>query len=452
MNLKKEIRLPGLGRKSEKTSGGKKQSAAKAGKKRSRFGSKSSSGELVGVKLGATQISAARVSNGAGRPKLLQVERQELPSGIVISGEVHDVPALAAGLDEFFRTHKLPRRGVRIGLATNHVGVRIFELSGIDDDAQLANAVLFRAHEVVSIPIDEAVIDYRVIDEETIGGVTNRRILLVAAYREPIERYMAAFREAGIELVGVDLEAFALLRAVTAPAPEGHPAGAAVVSLNVGHERTILAVSDGAVCQFTRVLEWGGAKLAGAIERDMHVRAQEAQELLRQLSFDPDQPAAPAVQAAPAEAPVAEPVASDPAVEAEGDALVGDAPASLPSQRSMVASTLAPRPIQDGDAEGQLRLLAAAREAAVRELHVLARELVSSLQFYQGQPGALPFVEVLVSGGTSRVSGFVAELERLTRVKVRAADPLTRVEVATGVGDRDDLASLAIAIGLGVED
>ena len=34
---------------------------------------------------------------------------------------------------------------------------------------------------------------------------------------------MAAFREAGIELVGVDLEAFALLRAVSAPAPEGHP-------------------------------------------------------------------------------------------------------------------------------------------------------------------------------------------------------------------------------------
>ena len=83
---------------------------------------------------------------------------------------------------------------------------------------------------------------------------------------------------------------------------------------------------------------------------------------------------------------------------------------------------------------------------------MLARELVSSLQFYQGQPGSLPFSEVLVSGGTSRLPGFAVELERLTRVRIRPADPLARFEVANGVGDRDDLASLAIAIGLGVED
>jgi Tfp pilus assembly PilM family ATPase len=88
----------------------------------------------------------------------------------------------------------------------------------------------------------------------------------------------------------------------------------------------------------------------------------------------------------------------------------------------------------------------------MRELHVLARELVSSLQFYQGQAGSLPFAEVLISGGTSRLPGFVGELERLTRVNLRQADPLARVEVANGVGARDDLASLAIAIGLGVED
>ena len=131
MNLKKEIRLPGLTRKSEKMS----RRSSPAGKKRSRLGGggasggKGPTGELVGVKLGATQIAAARVANGGSGPKLLQVERQTLSAGIVVSGEVHDVPALAAGLDEFFRTNKLPRRGVRIGLATNHVGVRVSSTS-----------------------------------------------------------------------------------------------------------------------------------------------------------------------------------------------------------------------------------------------------------------------------------------------------------------------------------
>ena len=51
----------------------------------------------------------------------------------------------------------------------------MFDIAGIDDETQLANAVLFRAHEVVSIPVDEAVIDYRVISTETdTTGITNR--------------------------------------------------------------------------------------------------------------------------------------------------------------------------------------------------------------------------------------------------------------------------------------
>jgi type IV pilus assembly protein PilM len=441
MKLNKEIRLSG--RKSEKPS------RRTPGKKRSRFGGgKSSSGEFVGVKLGATQIAAARVANGSSGPKLLQVERQALPSGIVVSGEVTDVAALTAGLDEFFRTSKLPRKGVRIGLATNHVGVRLFDLAGIDDDAQLANAVLFRAHEVVSIPVDEAVIDYRVISEETdANGVTNRRILLVAAYREPIERFATAFRDAGIELVGVDLEAFALLRAVSAPSADG-PTGAAVVSLNVGHERTVLAVSDGSVCQFTRVIAWGGSNLAAAIERDTYLNSQESAELLLQLSFDQIPPAPePKVAPLPGEA---DRRTGDGHEDAAGE--TGQAPPVV-GERAAVAAALAPRPIEnDPDGEALAKRLALAREAAIRELQVLARDLVSSLQFYQGQPGALPFSEVLVSGGTTRISGFAAELEKLARVRIRQADPLVRVQVDNGIGERDDLASLAVAIGLGVED
>ncbi len=92
-----------------------------------------------------------------------------------------------------------------------------------------------------------------------------------------------------------------------------------------------------------------------------------------------------------------------------------------------------------------------ARTAVQREVQSLARELVASLQFYQTQPGSLPIAEILVTGGTSQLPGLVEELERLTRARVRAADPLSGVESGRAVGERDDLASLAVAIGLGVE-
>ena len=61
---------------------------------------------------------------------------------------------------------------------------------------------------------------------------------------------------------------------------------AAVVAVTVGHDRTTLAISDGAVCDFMRVLEWGGSTLTSAIERDTGVTSTEAAELKLGLSLD----------------------------------------------------------------------------------------------------------------------------------------------------------------------
>ena len=203
-----------------------------------------------------------RVSRTRGPRGCSSSPASPLPSGIVVSGEVRDIPALAAALDEFFRTHKLPRRGVRLGVATNRIGVRSFELAGIDDELQLENAVRFRAHEALSIPVDDAVLDYHVVSETLDdSGQTVRRVVLAAAYRDSIDRYVAACKQAGVELVAVDLEAFALLRTVAPPVAGDAPA--AVIAVTIGHDRTTLAISDGTVCDFTRVLEWGGSSLVG---------------------------------------------------------------------------------------------------------------------------------------------------------------------------------------------
>ena len=96
--------------------------------------------------------------------------------------------------------------------------------------------------------------------------------------------------------------------------------------------------------------------------------------------------------------------------------------------------------------------LATAREAARRQLQTFARELVSSLQFYQNQPGSLSIGEIVLTGGTAHLPGLGAELERLIGVPVRVADPLTRLKVSKKAAEQEQLGSLAVAIGLGIDD
>jgi Tfp pilus assembly PilM family ATPase len=77
---------------------------------------------------------------------------------------------------------------------------------------------------------------------------------------------------------------------------------------------------------------------------------------------------------------------------------------------------------------------------------------VSSLQFYQNQPGSLGIGEIVLSGGTAQLPGLAQELQRLIGVPVRIGDPLGRVVVGKRVAVPEQVGSMAVAIGLGIED
>jgi type IV pilus assembly protein PilM len=350
---------------------------------------------LVGLKIGASQIAAARVSNN-GSAELLLAARQEIEPGIIVGGELREPEKLAEILRDFFKEHNLPKRNVRLGIANNRIGVRTFEIEGIDDAKQLDNAIRFRAQEALPIPIEDAVLDYQILSEsKNEAGETVKKILLVVAYRELVDRYVSACRKAGVELVGIDLEAFALLRAMAAPRDAALEADAAVVVVSVGHDRSTFAVSDGRVCEFTRVLEWGGSSLNVALARALDRAPSEVEGIKRSLNLN-----------------------------------LATAPEGLTAEQFEVV-----------------------REAARRQIQSFARELVSSLQFYQNQPNSLGIGEIVLTGGTAHLPGLADELQRLIGVAVRVGDPLMRVRVGKkAVEDDAQIGSLAVAIGLGIED
>ncbi|HLG08042.1 MAG TPA: type IV pilus assembly protein PilM [Gaiellaceae bacterium] len=374
---------------------GRRQSDAPPEKKTKKTKSSKDKREkkLVGLKIGASQIAAAHIVNN-GAPELVEVFRQPLEPGLVVSGEIRDPDALGEALKRFFERHKLPKRGVRLGLANNRIGVRVFEIEGVADPQQLENAIRFRAEEVLPIPLDQAVLDYVVLgDEAREDGTPVKRILLVVAYREVVDRYLQACRRAGLQVVGIDLEAFALLRSLEAPADRGQGAGA-LVAVAMGHDRTTIAVSTGRLCEFTRVLDWGGWSLNVAIARELDRAPSEVEAIKRQLSFAR-------------------------ATEVEG---------------------LAPEQA------------AKAREAVQRALAAFTRELVASLHFYQAQPGAFGIGEIVLTGGTAHMDGLPDAISQLVGVPVRLGDPFRRVKVGPKITHEDQHGSLAVAIGLGIED
>ncbi len=345
--------------------------------------------QVVGLKIGSSQLAAAVVVNN-GRPKLVKAARHTLPPDVVSGGEVKDPDALAREIEAFFHDADLPRKNVRLGVGSSRTGVRVFERPTVDDPRQLANAIRFRAYETLPIPIEEAMLDYHVVEDAAVPD----RVLLAVAYRDLVDRFASTCAAAKIELVGIDIEAFALLRAVGGePLSAGEREEAARVAVSIGNDRTTVAVSDGRLCEFTRVLDWGGARVTAAIEQALEVDAEEAERIKHSLD-------------------VSSRATHDPADEQTTRAV----------------------------------------EAARREVNGLARELAASLHFYQDQPDSLGFAEITVTGGGAHLQGLADQLEELIGISVRVADPFARVGSGHGIASGGQDGSLAVAIGLGIED
>jgi type IV pilus assembly protein PilM len=197
--------------------------------------------DIDGAYLAAAQVSGDRVTNAVSAP---------LEPGVVVEGEVADSDRLVEALRDFVRANSLPRN-VRLGVGNQQIAVRHLDLPKIADPAERDAAVRFQAAEEMPMPLDDAIVDYSVVTEHTtLEGAPRERVVVVAARRPMISSYVDPVRRAGLKPVGIDLDAFALVRVLGDPTQPDAPARGCCHLGGLAN----FAVAKGDVCVFTRPL------------------------------------------------------------------------------------------------------------------------------------------------------------------------------------------------------
>lgn len=231
---------------------------------------------VVGLDIEPGYVTAAHVRvNGT-----VTVERAAgatLPPGVLRDGEVADVEALADALRELFRAHKLGKR-VRLGVATQRIVVRTIDLPPLEDDKQIEAAVRFQAQDHVPMPLEQAVLSHQAVGIVDTPDGPRTRVVLVAARRDVVERFHAAARQAGLRPVGIDLAAFAMIRALH----DGTPGATLYVSVG---GMTNLALAEGTTCVFTRAVPGGVEALAGALAERRGLKLDHARQWLTHVGL-----------------------------------------------------------------------------------------------------------------------------------------------------------------------
>jgi type IV pilus assembly protein PilM len=194
---------------------------------------------VVGLDLDPSHIAAAEVvANGS-----LSVKRAALAMlrpGILRDGEVTDPAGLTEALQELFAEHELPPR-VRIGVANQRIVVRTIDLPAVTDERAVAAAVHAQAPDHIPMPMDEAVLDFQQLGVVETPQGPRTRVVIVAVRREMVQRLAESATAAGLVVEGIDLSAFAMVRAV------GAAGSGARLYINVAGLTNVAVASETAV-------------------------------------------------------------------------------------------------------------------------------------------------------------------------------------------------------------
>jgi type IV pilus assembly protein PilM len=199
----------------------------------------------VGLHIDPRRASAVALD----RKRVLAAASVELPPGAVTDAGVADADGLAESLRELFGRGDFGRR-VYMGLSVQHGVVRLLDMPLIEDESERESAVRFQAAEAIAMPLDEAILDYAFVGQTVEPPAGPRmQVVLAAARRGPVQDFVEAVQAAGLKPVGLELEPFALVRALGEPAMENE---AARLYCHIGCTSAVLVIALGHTCLFTR--------------------------------------------------------------------------------------------------------------------------------------------------------------------------------------------------------
>jgi type IV pilus assembly protein PilM len=231
---------------------------------------------VVGLDIEPGYVAA--VESRGGQVAVDRAASAPLPPGTVRDGEVLDVDALADALRRMFSEHKLSKR-VRIGVANQRIVMRTIDLPPLQDAKDITSAVRFQAQEHIPMPLEQAVLEHQSVGVvETIDG-PRTRVVVVAARRDMIDRLIESVKKAGLRPQGIDLSAFAMIRALHRPGITD-----ASLYISVGG-LTNIAVAIGTTCAFTRVIAHGIDAMGGELAERRGLTVDEAHTWLNEVGL-----------------------------------------------------------------------------------------------------------------------------------------------------------------------
>ena len=241
----------------------------------------------IGLDIGSSYIKTVKVKESKGSYELELFDIFPLPPELIVDGSIIDSIRLVDSIKEMIKKTGIKSKDTVISIS-GHSSVIIKRIALPEmSEEELQESIKFEAEQYVPFDIEDVDLDFQILGPKEEPGQMD--VILVAVKKDIINEYISVVKEAGLNPIIVDVDAFALenMYGVNYQIETNKN----VALLNIGASTINMSILKGGISVFTRDSAMGSNLHTEALQREFNLSYENAEKVKRGESVenvDPD--------------------------------------------------------------------------------------------------------------------------------------------------------------------
>lgn len=239
-----------------------------------------------GLDIGSSTTKLIQLSTSGDKFDLIAHGIISSPPRALASEAIEDQEDLSEALKRLVDEARPSTKNVITALPESQIFTRVIDMPLLSE-SELASALKWEAEQYVPLPLSDVELDWQILDQIPGTDAKNSKmeILLVAAPKLLVEKYMKVLNMVGLNPLTLETEPIALNRSLLTSASSGPT----TLIISFGASTTDVCIIRSGKLTFTRSIATGGIALSRAVAQDLGFELAQAEEYKKTYGLDASQ-------------------------------------------------------------------------------------------------------------------------------------------------------------------
>jgi type IV pilus assembly protein PilM len=238
--------------------------------------------DIFGLDIGSKHIKAVQLKDAKGSYALEKVGITTLEPELIVDGSILDSSRVVEAIKLLVNNTSIKAKDVALSVSGHSsVIIKRVSLPQMSED-ELSESISFEAEQYIPFDIEDVFLDFQILGPAEVENMMD--VLIVAAKRDKINEYVSVVKDAGMNPVIVDVDAFALANLYELNYEVNEESNVAIV--NLGASMININILKGGFSVFTRDSSVGGNLHTEALQKEFTISYQNAEKLKQEGSIE----------------------------------------------------------------------------------------------------------------------------------------------------------------------